>query len=706
MKLLLILLAILYSTYLSGQVFYDELPVHNSEKVKLLFSSTDGVLIGVLLYSDELLKSTDNGISWQKIEKGLIRPSYHRSRHYKIRIVQKSSDIYLVHQGVKVFIQEDLDRGVSKYVASISGIRDLGFLPNQNLLIATDNEFYLYNKDGTLILKNYYTSDISKLLIGRHDTHYCAHIVNDSIGLTKFDSDLNKLNTELHLSIIPKGQLYFMNGRLFTNKAYSDDGINWTTYPRGISGYLFVHKNGKVSIIRNNAIYVSRDNGESFIKHDISIPFEFEGVYSNGSEGMVFYNNNHPSVGLYYSENGESDWKYIKDEIRIGSPFANKIKVFDKSNIYLMEGNSYNIFRDSEYKDWQIIKPCSEELRDIEIFSDGTAVSSSGCRTENKGLSWSDSKLVTEHPLGIRLKNDNLYIVETNKRIHKSSDKGLTWTLSNCETPNWMCDGEFNHPFDITSDDHILIKGSGLVAPVVVRRANFEGEFIDEYSMGNVGTNGIATSKSGNNIYYNSYSLITGPNAAHFLKICSSFDLGQTVQCEEIQYEADEGGKLLVGHLENLYILNSYYNKLLTSNDGGLSWNDISPLNNESADITDFDIGYDNHIYISTNGTPILRSKDPVQPASTFTSSSHSDKTTRGIKVFPNPASEYISLELGNDMDIYLIELIDSQGKIWKSIKQIYSKRISLKNIPSGLYYLRILYGNNTQQNIPVLINK
>jgi hypothetical protein len=67
------------------------------------------------------------------------------------------------------------------------------------------------------------------------------------------------------------------------------------------------------------------------------------------------------------------------------------------------------------------------------------------------------------------------------------------------------------------------------------------------------------------------------------------------------------------------------------------------------------------------------------------------------IKVYPNPASEYINIQFEEILtDVVSVTMIDSNGKLVMSdvISQGMSEKlINIQDLPSGLYYLRLIRG-------------
>jgi hypothetical protein len=62
------------------------------------------------------------------------------------------------------------------------------------------------------------------------------------------------------------------------------------------------------------------------------------------------------------------------------------------------------------------------------------------------------------------------------------------------------------------------------------------------------------------------------------------------------------------------------------------------------------------------------------------------------IRIFPNPVSDYLIIEIADSLKIFKIEIIDLCGKILRTIDHINSNSTTIKrgDLLSGFYFLRI----------------
>ncbi len=70
------------------------------------------------------------------------------------------------------------------------------------------------------------------------------------------------------------------------------------------------------------------------------------------------------------------------------------------------------------------------------------------------------------------------------------------------------------------------------------------------------------------------------------------------------------------------------------------------------------------------------------------------DFSVSSIKVFPNPTTQGLWIELNEEIGMSDIFFIDTKGEKWKLPVSIFHKDtlfyISTKTLPSGIYFLRI----------------
>ncbi len=73
------------------------------------------------------------------------------------------------------------------------------------------------------------------------------------------------------------------------------------------------------------------------------------------------------------------------------------------------------------------------------------------------------------------------------------------------------------------------------------------------------------------------------------------------------------------------------------------------------------------------------------------------DDTVSSIKIYPNPFADHLTIQTGTNGHATIIQLLDTEGKTIKKINSSQSViRMSLKPLPAGIYFLRVLNNDGT----------
>ena len=69
------------------------------------------------------------------------------------------------------------------------------------------------------------------------------------------------------------------------------------------------------------------------------------------------------------------------------------------------------------------------------------------------------------------------------------------------------------------------------------------------------------------------------------------------------------------------------------------------------------------------------------------------------IKIYPNPTSEMVNIRFDSPVEEeFVLNILDAQGKIIKTDKielAMSEKQINFQDIPSGIYYIRLISGKH-----------
>ena len=100
--------------------------------------------------------------------------------------------------------------------------------------------------------------------------------------------------------------------------------------------------------------------------------------------------------------------------------------------------------------------------------------------------------------------------------------------------------------------------------------------------------------------------------------------------------------------------------------------------------------------FTSQDGTLILT--HGFQQKLIITAVDETLETPVKVTIYPNPASDQVKIQFSTATDKeILLYIIDSQGKLVKTARiegQTSEKDLDLSDLPSGLYYLRMMKGN------------
>ncbi len=710
--LLIVLLFFFISSH--AQLLYDELQPHNAEPIDLIYIGNQTEFIGVLSNSREMYISYDIGKSWTKFDSGPLL--FRDSGDLVASIKQNAFNQYFFQESDVIYFLDNIG-GSMDTLFYLEAANDLIFdfapLNNGNTVVLSRIEYLLLDTLGNVIKSIENPRQVLvDILIGDADKHFFVMKNPDNLeemGLIQFDSEFNLKDSFNFTSILPLGDIFYENSRLYSQHSFSEDGINWREYDRKIEGDFLVNSDGKITITTADSIFVSHDNGLFFEAYVNNVPFRIEDSFTVGTRGLVYkndwgghldnfnaryrpYNHTCNTSGLYISENGINNWKHIKEELEIGRPYAHKVRAFNQDNVYLATCNNFDFFKHESLEDWNAIDQCDSSIVDLELFSDGTGVTQNGCITYDGGLSWGPGNLGVDNPVGMRIRHGNIYVGEPH-RLFASYDKAKTWV--NYEFSNFHI--PLNRNFDITQNESILLSEEGW-SYSGVNEVEFNQNVINQFDQFSYGVNGgigaLSTSPNGDSFYYVSSSHSFGPNGTSNYFYNYSHDGGATLEGVNSSLFASVN-YIYVDHLDNVYFVSSVDQTsksgrtVWMSSDGGQTWNDISPINNDFKAITDISVGFDNHIYISTRSTPILRSKSPVQNAHIpIISSTNNLINNSDVKLSPNPTNGIVHLYGSNVDDQSRINVYNTIGELVMTTKLKSDNIIDLIHLENGVYWL------------------
>ena len=91
-----------------------------------------------------------------------------------------------------------------------------------------------------------------------------------------------------------------------------------------------------------------------------------------------------------------------------------------------------------------------------------------------------------------------------------------------------------------------------------------------------------------------------------------------------------------------------------------------------------------------TDAVKLTDSEGLLNPAN------NTDENQRKITCYPNPVSNYLTVDLGNYNGPFLVELMDLRGRVIRSYNSLTS--IPFMDCAKGVYILKVNYGYHVQE--------
>ncbi len=314
---------------------------------EIIYQSKSGILISKLNINNTGYLSKDIGKTWNALNIPMD-VYYMKFKEDSIGNIYYFKDYNILQLDLKLYS--------GKKIFQISGnykIVEIEFLTNNDIAVLTTNALQIYSFKG--VLKSSYDINSSKGQIIKLDSN--RNLLEYGIGTPnyylEFNNDLSivtKINSNNNFNY---GKILFNNKRLFQNDRYSDDfGKTWIElkpnkdfFPSDIClGY-----NNKIYFLYFQSLYISNDNGQTFIKKDLPtintcfISYNVAGqLVIGGKIGNIYF--------IKISDDDGDSWKDLPTTISYQYVFKFTAGINEKFALYESGKSYYKPSKDSTWK--------------------------------------------------------------------------------------------------------------------------------------------------------------------------------------------------------------------------------------------------------------------------------------------------------------------------------------------------------------------
>jgi len=610
MKLILTMVLIFFLAFMKAQIDWIELPTHKVEHLEILYQTVNNRLIGVLKQADlEIYESNDCGSTWNLIAKG--NTSFSLSSPGNI-IAERRDGTLLIVLGREVYEVNENDNTLEFLFDTGFNVNsfDLSVLGNDDIIVISSQEIASYTSTGDQIaIVSHSQGVFTKAIVkGEGDIHYCLF----REGLMKFNSDLTLVEENIANSILgyDANLVSDDNGVLYSNSKFSLDGYNWQSYPDGIVGMPTVTNTGSIHILGTDisgisSLYISNDSGISFdvFPRDFEVSENNIRTFPTGDNGIIYTSDN-CTPELLVSYNGIDEWIDISMNLSIGKPHSEFVEAASK-NLVITDGCSSYLRITNDVWDPVDDSDCSRLGNKIISFPDGSLYNERGCRSTDGGDSWINyggSYFLRD----FQLNASGAYYREGNM-INASYNNGETWEQIPFDIPNFSSiSASYNLHTAISASKQFY--DNVHTSDAIVIRYDFNSELVDQINF----TGSSHFFHPGLIASYNNevvYGLVNNFNTVGGLFVYNEESREFSIKSLP---ESSLGGKgrIYVDHADYLYLMTP--SSLFMSRDQGETWLEITPDHPDLFELTDIDVSWDGYLFLSTKGTPILRSKSII----------------------------------------------------------------------------------------------
>ena len=663
---------------LTAQIEWEALPPHNLEAIDITYAGGESTLVGFLNFPPRILVSADLGKTWSIVlhhDAGFYDgvPGNERFTHRALVVREGPRDKIFIGFENKIYLYDVQTSELLEFLEMDRyWLTDFFVLPNSNTIVLGSNALVLFDKDGKELEEHWMNDFHGKLIPGKNDKHTLNYYSNEGRYLVYFNSDLTEVSAYDEFLLNDNNLFEFQDDRIFGISSYSDDGKDWIPYQNDISGLVSTFGDGVIHILTSSdKLYLSEDNGTTFILKG-EINNGFKSIYSSDvwqlKDGGLLYETNLACSNtlIKYSESGYKDFTSVN--AYIGHPHATNIEASNSTNIFVNECGDIRYSINSQGQGWQFFEPQLFEdcdyINSIIALEDKSLISSKSlCYSADEGLSWyNNSNWIYGD---VYIKSKKTYSIDY-PFVHLSNDFGRTWEFKAVFFGDYYSDD-----FGFSSAENFFFYSSHRFSQIV--KTNIEGELISITSSPFSGDSraNLITSYEGDKVF----AFVKSRDRE--LKLMRSLDDGITYEILDLEID----GNYYLDHIDNLYIYNE--KEIWLSIDNGDTWMDITP-DKEFYKITDMDVSWDGHIYLSTYGSPILRSEQNVGLLS------QSSEVVEGDPIiYPNPTTDLMRIhsDVMGQIESYTIYNLDGL-EIQRG--RLTDRTLNVTSIQNGAYLLHL----------------
>jgi hypothetical protein len=188
--------------------------------IYIVHQTSQGHLFGKMNHTNQIFFSNDRGQNWRQLpdEFGLTE-----NKNFAIKEDNHGNIFHAQTDGV---YNLNLLTLISKRIINLSDIMDFAILKNGNFITATNRNLILYAGHATISHQhNWMTHSAHFLLDPTGQKHFVLNSHGASDEIVEFNDDLSYISEDKPIQI--KSIVVRSGSRLFREKTFSEDGVNW-----------------------------------------------------------------------------------------------------------------------------------------------------------------------------------------------------------------------------------------------------------------------------------------------------------------------------------------------------------------------------------------------------------------------------------------------------------------------------------------------